>query len=99
MDCCTDEDDPATCAGLTRCLAIGFVLLGRSGKSGKSSLESIEAAEDINIDDGFESVGTELINGGEEISRCSSAAYPSVTCTRLYDRPECSNTWKDVKRT
>lgn len=79
MDGCADEDYAAACASWGGCFAVRSVLLGRGDKSGESSFESVVAAENIDVDNRFECIRAELVDGGKEVARCTGAAYPSIT--------------------
>lgn len=51
------------------------MLLCRGDEGWESGLERVVAAEDIDIDDRFESIRANLVNGGEEVA-CGAGAIP-----------------------
>lgn len=73
VDRCADEDYTTARAGRAGCFAIGSVFFGGGGESGEGGFEGVVAAEDVDVDDGFESVGAELVDGGEEIACCAGS--------------------------
>ena len=73
MDCGGDEDDAAACAGIGGEVGVG-VGVGGVEEVGEGGFEGVVGAEDVDVDDGFEGVGAELGDGGEEIACCAGAA-------------------------
>ena len=78
VDCGGDEDDAAACADVGGGVDFGFVGGGGCDEVGQGSFEGVVGAEDVDVDDGFEGVGGELIDGGEEVACCAGTATLSV---------------------
>ena len=75
VNCGGDEDDAAACAGWGGGGVMGvFVGAGGGDEVGEGGFEGVVGAENVDVDDGFEGVGAELVDGGEEVACCSSAA-------------------------
>lgn len=73
VDRCADED--YTAAGAVRAgrLAVGSVFFGGGDESGEGGFEGVVAAEDVDVDDGFESIRAELVDGCEEVACCAGS--------------------------
>ena len=72
MDCSGDENDAA--AGASAGMGVrGFVLGGGCDEVGESGFEGVVGAEDVDVHDGFEGVGAELGDWGEEVAGCAGA--------------------------
>ena len=72
MYCSGDENDAA--AGAAAGVGVrGFVLGGGCDEVGESGFEGVVGAEDVDVHDGFEGVGAELGDGGEEVAGCAGA--------------------------
>ena len=78
VDCGGDEDDAAACAGAGGGGDFGFVGGGGGDEVGEGGFEGVVGAEDVDVDDGFEGVGGELVDGGEEIACCAGAGVMPV---------------------
>ncbi len=74
VDCCGDEDDTAAGAAGVGSFAVVLVFAGGFDEVGESGFEGVVGAEDVDVHDGFEGVGAELVDGGEEVACCSGAA-------------------------
>lgn len=72
MDCSGDEDDAAAGAGAGVGVG-GLVLGGGFDEVRESGFEGVVGAEDVDVHDGFEGVGAELGDWGEEVAGCASA--------------------------
>lgn len=59
MDCGGDEDDAAAGGG-----GGGGVFFGGGDEVGEGGFEGVIGAEDVDVHDGFEGVGAELVYGG-----------------------------------
>lgn len=78
VDCGGDEDDAAACAGGGGGEVGVFVGGGGVDEVREGGFEGVVGAEDVDVDDGFEGVGAELGDGGEEIACCAGAARLSI---------------------
>ena len=63
MDGGRDEDDATTCTSRIRSFTVGIVLAGRCDEMWESCFQRIIGAQDVDVYNGFEGVGTELIDG------------------------------------
>lgn len=72
MNCSRDEDDAAAGAGAGVDVR-GFVLGGGCDEVGESGFEGVVGAEHVDVHDGFEGVGAELGDWGEEVAGCAGA--------------------------
>lgn len=73
MDRGGDEDDAASGALRGRVDAVGWVGRGGVEEVGETGFEGVVGAEDVDIYYGFEGVGRELGERGEEVACCSGS--------------------------
>ncbi len=79
MDCGGDEDDPPPGAVGVRVEAGGGVERGGAEEVGEGCLQGVVGAQDVDVEDGFEGVGGEGEEGGEEVAGCSCAVFASIS--------------------
>ena len=68
-----DEEDAAPGSRRGRRLAVGRVRGGRGDEVGQGGFGGVVGAQDVDVHDGFERVGAELVDGGEEVAGRSGA--------------------------
>ena len=91
MDCSGDEDNAAACASGGVGVG-GFVGGGGGDEVGESGFEGVVGAENVDVHDGFEGVGAELGDWGEEVAGCTGAVgggsvnggFWGLDCGRIY---------------
>lgn len=75
MDCGRDVDQAAAGAGGGGDNAVGEVGVGGGGleEVGEAGFGGVEGAEHVDVDYGFEGVGGEMGEWGEEVAGCSGS--------------------------
>lgn len=70
VECCRDEDDAPAGGGVS---AVVWVQGGGLEEVGKGGFEGVKGADYVDVDYGFESVGGEAGERGEEVACCAGA--------------------------
>ena len=73
MDGRRDEEDAAAGTGGGGGGTVGGVGGGGGDEVGNGGFEGVVGAQDVDVHDGFEGVGAELVDGGEEVACCAGA--------------------------